>query len=365
MPPTHVFAYIGTYTGKGSAGIYVYRLDGASGALEMAAPPAQAANPSFLAVDPQKRCLYAVAELGEFHGHPGGGVSAFAIDAGSGALTPLNQQPSHGSAPCHLCVDASGRYVLVANYSSGTVSMLPIEAGGALGRATEIIQHHGAGPDPRRQEGPHAHSVTLDPDNRFAFVCDLGLDKIMAYRLDLDNGSLPPHTPPWAATAPGAGPRHLAFHPHGRNAYVINELDSTVTAYAYDQMDGTLSPLQTVSTLPADFSAANTCADVHVSPCGRFLYGSNRGHDSIAIWGIDANNGALTPLAHTPSGGKTPRNFAIDPSGTFLLAANQDSDNVVVLRIDPDTGRLAPTGHSIAVSMPVCVKMIARPGTDE
>lgn len=356
----HVLVYIGTYTGRGSAGIYVYRLDTTSGMLEMTAPPAEIAHPSFLAIDPQKRCLYAVAELDEFQGHPGGGVSAFAIDADSGALTLINQQPSHGSAPCHICIDATGHYVLVANYSSGTVSVLPIQADGALGQATEIVQHQGAGPNPWRQEGPHAHSVTLDPANRFAFVCDLGLDKVMIYRLDLDGGKLTPHTRPWVQANPGAGPRHFAFHPGGQHAYVINELDSTIAVYTYNRVEGTLTPLQTVPTLPVDFSGSNTCADIHVSPCGRFLYGSNRGHDSIAVFGIDQNSGMLTLLGHTSSGGRTPRNFAIDPTGTFLLAANQDSDNIVVSRIDRDTGQLTPTGHSITVSMPVCVKMLAR-----
>ncbi|MBN1937534.1 MAG: lactonase family protein [Anaerolineae bacterium] len=356
-----VLVYIGTYTHKGSAGVYIYRLDTTSGALDIAAPPAAITNPSFLAIAPQKQNLYAVAELGEFQEQPGGGVSAFAIAAGSGALTLLNQRRTHGAAPCHLCVDATGRYVLVANYSSGTVSMLPVQADGSLGEATEVIQHKGSGPDPRRQRGPHAHSVTLDPTNRFAFVCDLGIDKVMVYRLDLANGKLMPHTPAWAEANPGAGPRHFAFHPGHPYAYVINELDSTIIAFAYDKAAGALAPLQTISTLPDDFSGANTCADVHVSPCGRFLYGSNRGHDSIAIFSIDQSSGALTAIGHASTGGKTPRNFAIDPTGAFLLAANQDSDNVVVLCIDGETGQLAPTGYEIAVSMPVCVKMIALP----
>jgi len=350
--------YVGTYTAKGSAGIYVYRLDALSGALEMAAPPATARNPSFLAVAPSKQHLYAVAEVDEFEGHPGGGVYAFAINHQSGELTMLNRQPTHGRAPCHLCVDASGRYLLVANYTSGTVTLLPIQADGSLGAALQIVRHQGSGPNARRQEGPHAHSVTIDPSNRFAFVCDLGIDKVMAYRLDLDNGRLLPHSPPWTETNPGAGPRHLAFHPSFKFAYVVNELDSTVTTYVYNQSAGILTAVHTVATLPEHFQAANTCADVHVLPNGRFLYASNRGHDSIAIFAIDPSTGTLTPRGHVSSGGKTPRNFAIDPTGTYLLAANQDSDNVVVFRIDGETGWLAPTGHEIAVSMPVCVKML-------
>jgi 6-phosphogluconolactonase len=354
-----LLVYVGTYTAKGSEGIYVYRLDPSSGALTLASVAAGVENPSFLAVDPRGRCLYAVNEVGTFAGQAGGAVSAFSIAPRTGALTLLNQQPSHGAAPCYLSVDRTGQFVLVANYMGGNASVLPIEEGGRLGEATDVVQHRGSGVHPRRQEGPHAHSITLDPANRYAFVADLGLDKIMVYRFDLDHGKLRPHDRPWVQVQAGAGPRHFAFHPSGRYAYLINELDSTLTAFAYDATRGMLQELQTLSALPAGYEGTSYCADVHVSPSGQFLYGSNRGHDSIVVLRIDRGTGQLTYAGHEPTGGKNPRNFAIDPSGTFLFAANQDSDTIVAFRIDQRTGQLTPTGQVTRVSMPVCVKMLA------
>lgn len=354
--PDAVRVYVGTYTRNNrSQGIYHLTLDRRTGAMTAPQVAAPTTNPSFLAIHPNRRFLYAVGEMASFAGKKGGAVSAFAIDPASGNLTLLNQQPTEGGWPCHLIVDRAGRYVLLANYGGGNVAVLPIAADGRLGERTAFIQHTGKGPNPKRQEAAHAHSINLDPDGKLAFVADLGLDKIMVYRLD-EQGRLLPHDPPFASVAPGAGPRHFAFHPTGRFAYVINELNSTVTAFAFDSQRGTLTTIHSVSTLPADFQGENTTAEVVVHPGGRFLYGSNRGHNSIAVFAISPADGRLTALGHTPSGGRTPRNFNIDPAGRCLLAANQDSDNVVSFLIDADTGALKPTGHSVEIPMPVCVK---------
>ncbi len=364
--------YIGTFTHGASEGIYLYRLDPTSGALKFAGVT-RAENPAFLALDPQGRCLYAVNESAEFKGRPGGGVAAFAIEPHTGALTPLNQQPAHGVSPCHVSLDKTGRYAFVANYGSGTLVVYPIQPDGRLGAATDVVQHSGTrdqglgpcsqSPVPSSQSlvpiPPHAHSITVDAANRFAFAADLGLDRLMVYRFDLDHGKLVPHDPPWVQFEAGAGPRHFAFHPNGRVAYVIRELDSKLTALAYDAARGAFTPIQTVSTLPNDFSGINDCADIHVAPSGKFVYGSNRGHDSIVIFAVDEATGKLSYVGHELTQGKFPRNFAIDPTGTFLLVANQHSDNIVTFRIEQKTGRLLPTGHTVAVPAPVCVKMIS------
>ncbi len=352
-----ILVYIGTYTGGKSQGIYVYRMDPASGALEFSSMAAGVDNPSYLDFDPQRRYLYAVNEATEFAGKPSGAVSAFSIDTATGKLTYLNQQPSHGGLPCHLSVDQQRKYLLVANYLGGSLCVLPILADGQLGEATDLVSHEGSSVNPGRQGSPHAHSITLDPANRYAFAADLGLDKIMIYQLDLTQGKLRPNDEPWAQVHAGAGPRHFAFHPSLRYAYVINELDSTMSAFTYDDTNGTLKEIQSLSTLPEDFEGTNYPADVHVSPSGNFLYGSNRGHDSIVIYSIDEDTGRLTYVDCEPTQGKNPRNFAIDPTGTLLLAANQDTDNVVTFRIDPETGGLMGTGNVAEVPTPVCLKM--------
>ncbi len=354
-----LFVYVGTYTHKGSEGIHVYRLDPSTGKLEFSSA-AGIENPSFLAFDPTKRYLYAVNELGTYQGQPGGAISAFKVDAETGALTLINQQPTHGSAPCHVSIGLDGQYAYVANYNGGNLTVLPIDENGALGEPSDVVQHHGSSAHPRRQTRPYAHSITIDPGNRFAFACDLGIDKIMVYRIDEIPGKLVPHDPPWADIHPGAGPRHFCFHPSYDYAYVINEVDSTLTAFAYDREKGTLSEVQTISSLPAGTTVPNnTTADIHVAPSGRYLYGSNRVHDSIAIFAIDAQTGKLEWVGHESTRGKTPRNFCLDASGTLLLAANQDSDSIVSFRVDTETGLLAPTGHTTEVSMPVCVKIVA------
>jgi 6-phosphogluconolactonase len=352
-----MLVYVGTYTHGKSEGIYVYRMDAASGALTLVNKATGVANPSFLDPHPNGRFLYAVNEVGNFGGKSSGAVSAFAADPKTGKLTYLNQQASGGAAPCHLSVDKTGQFVLAANYGGGSVCVLPIQEDGKLGEATDFIQHEGSSVNPRRQEGPHAHSVMIDAANRFAFVADLGLDKVMVYRMNLAEGKLTPNDPPWAQVKPGAGPRHFDFHPNGKYAYLINELDSTLTAFAYDAQKGGLAEIETVSTLPADFNGTSHCADVHVHPSGQFVYGSNRGHDSIVIFAIDPNTGKLSYVGHQSTQGKTPRNFGIDPTGMFLLAANQSTDTIVTFRIDSQTGQLTPTGHVTQAPTPVCLKM--------
>jgi len=345
--------YFGTYTGGQSKGIYRSVLDLETGGLSQPVLAAEAKNPSFVEIHPNGKFLYAVSESGG-----AGTVSAFAIDAETGSLKLLNQQPSGGSAPCHVNVDHTGRNALVANYGSGSASVIPIEPDGKLAKPTGFVQHGGSSVNLKRQAGPHAHSVNLSPDNRFAFVADLGIDKIMIYRLDAEKGTIVPNDPPFAKLKPGSGPRHVAFHPSGKFAYVINELACTVTAFAYEPAAGALSEIQTIATLPRDFTGESTCAEVRVHPNGKFLYGSNRGHDSIAVYRIDPAKGTLTLVEFETTDIKTPRNFNIDPTGMFCLVANQGSDSVVVFRIDQATGALEPAGHRISVGRPVCIRFL-------
>lgn len=346
--------YVGTYTSGRSQGIYVYRMDRARGELK-GFSSIHSINPSFLAIDRKRRYLYAVNEVNEFGGKPGGAVSAFEINSANGTLKPLNQQPSLGADPCHLTVDRKRKNLLVANYTGGSVVVLPILRDGRLGAAADLKQHKGSSIK-EQQKGPHAHCVILDRSERYAMVADLGVDKVMIYDFNKTNGKLVTANQPWATLKPGAGPRHLSLHPDGEYAYVINELDSTVTVFKYDGDEGTLSEVNTVSTLPAGFSGTSYCADVHVSPSGKFLYGSNRGHDSIVTFAIDRRTGKLSQLEHTSTEGKWPRNFVIDPTGSFLLVANQRTDNVVTFRIDARTGRLSPTGYVAEIPAPVCLK---------
>jgi 6-phosphogluconolactonase len=351
-----ILVYVGTYTYGESEGIYVYQLDPRIGALKLASKATGVQNPSFLAIEPQQKYLYAVNETADFEGKSTGAVSAFSMDSDTGELSFINRKPSLGTHPCHVCVDKTGKYVLVANYSSGSVSVLPSKKDGSLGDATDFIQHHGSGVNPKRQEGPHAHSVTLDEANRYAFVADLGLDKVMIYKFDSSQGRLISNDEPWAKVQSGAGPRHFTFHPNGKYAYLINELSSTITAFTYDAEHGMLKEMQTVPALPKDFVGTSHCADIHITPSGKFLYGSNRGHDSIVIYAVNEATGKLTYVGHEQTQGKTPRNFAIDLPGKLLLAANQDSNTVVPFRIDGQTGKLTATGKVTKVPTPVCLK---------
>ncbi|MFH1566517.1 MAG: lactonase family protein [Gemmatimonadota bacterium] len=347
--------YVGTYTNDPAEGIYHLRLDPASGALEAAGATKPVANPFFLRADSRRRRLYATTGPDESSTDPAGGVIAFAIDPGSGALTRLNQQSSEGAMPCYLDLTADGRSLLVGNYTSGSVALLPVDADGRLQPASCTIQHQGSGADPSRQEGPHVHSVVLDPAGHLAFAADLGTDQIMAYRLDA--GALTAANPPFARVQAGAGPRHLAFHPNQRFAYLANELDNTFSVFAYDASRGALSAIQTISMLPAGHAGTAYAADLKILPSGDFLYGSNREHNSIVICRIDPGTGRLALVGHQPCPA-WPWNLAIDPSGAILLAACQRADCVVSYRIDCQTGGLAPTGHQVSVPKPVCLEML-------
>ena len=353
------YVYIGTYTHGDSEGIYVYRLDSETGALEYSSKIIGVVNPSFLDIHPRGRYLYSVNEIGEFEGKASGAVTAFYIHQSTGEISFLNQRATGGGAPCHVSVDATGKYLLAANYGGGSVAAFPIGKDGRLGEASDFVQHTGSSVNPRRQSEPHAHSIMIDPENRFAFAPDLGLDKILIYKLNLEDGSLTANAQPWARVHPGAGPRHLDFHPNGKYAYVINELDSTFTAFRYDANIGTLTEIQTISTLPEDFDGTSHCADVHVHPSGKFLYGSNRGHDSIVICAIDPETGMLSYIGCESTQGQAPRNFGLNPEGTFLLAANQSTNTIVTFAVDADTGELTATGNVLEVPTPVCLKMLA------
>jgi 6-phosphogluconolactonase len=351
--PGPVTVYIGTYTDGTSRGIYRLTFDAATGTMTEPVLAVETKNPSFLALHPSGRFLYAVGEVSSFEGAKTGAVSAFAVDPKTGDLALLNQQSSEGAGPCHLVVDKTGRNALVANYGGGTVAVLPIGEDGRLKPASSVRVHEGSGPTKGRQEKPHAHGIYLDAAERFAFSPDLGADRVFVYRFDAAKGTLEPHGA--APLDPGAGPRHLAFHPSGRYLYTINELLSTVSAFAYDAAKGALAPLQTVSALPPGFSGTSWTAEVEVSRDGRFVYGSNRGDDSLAVFAVDAATGRLTPAGHAPVGGKNPRHFTIDPSGRFILVGHQGSGTIGVLRLDPATGLPALTGATVKLDKPVCL----------
>jgi 6-phosphogluconolactonase len=357
--PSQYFAFIGTYTSKtDSKGIYSFHFDVATGRLTAMVLAATTPDPSFLTVAGNEKYLYAVNELSEFDEKKSGAVTSYSLDRKSGKLTQLNQVPGGGADPCYISFDQNGKYLLVANYTGGSVSVFPVASDGRIGAASAFVQHTGSGPNKERQEGPHAHYIAASADNRFVFVVDLGLDEVLVYRFDPAKGSLTPNDPPFAKLAPGAGPRHLAFHPNGKFAYVLNEVNSTVTAFTYDSKNGSFSTLQTLSTIPKDFTAHNDTAEIVVHPSGKFLYASNRGRDSIAEFAIDPAKGTLTLAGDFSTQGKTPRNFALDPTGKLLLVANQESNNIVVFRIDQSTGALTATGQVAQVPAPVDIVFV-------
>jgi 6-phosphogluconolactonase len=347
--------YFGTYTrGENSSkGIYRSVLNLETGKLSDPVLVAEAGNPSFLEIHPNGKFLYVVSEAGG-----AGSVSAYSIEADTGNLMLLNKQSSGGAGPCHVSIDHMGKNLLVANYGSGSASVIPIRSDGRLGKPTGFVQHDGSSVNLKRQKRPHAHSINVSSDNRFAFVADLGIDKIMIYKLDIEKGTIVANSPPFVKVKPGAGPRHFVLHPNGKYAYVINELDCTVTAFAYDSVSGALKEIQTITTLPNGFNGSNTCAEVRVHPNGKFLYGSNRGHDSIVVYRVDLTDGKLTYIEHETADIKTPRNFNIDPTGQFCLVANQGKDSVVVFRINNETGALEPIGNKVSVAKPVCVRFL-------
>lgn len=353
--------FVGTYTGAKSKGIHAFRTDPAAGIIEELGLVAETPNPTFLALHPNGRLLYAANEVGEFEGKAGGAVTGFEIDAATGRLKAINSASTVGGGPCHLVVDRTGRQVLVANYGGGSVASLPIDPSGRLGSHSAFHQHRGGSVDPSRQKEPHGHSINLSPDNRFAFAADLGTDRVYVYPFDPARGLWAEPLAQSPRLAPGSGPRHFAFHPSGKFAYVINEMLSTVTVFRYTASSGALSEVQTIPTLPAGFSGGSSTAEVVVHPNGKFVYGSNRGHDSLAIYSVDAGSGRLTLVGHQSTGGKTPRNFNIDPSGRTLWAANQSTDNIVVFSVDPDTGLLKRTGQELKMGSPVCVKFLKVP----
>lgn len=349
--------FIGTYTeheGSKSKGIYLYELNLSSGELTRERKVEGVVNPSYLDLHPGRKFLYSINEVESFAGEEGGGVSAFALDPESGELTRLNAQSSEGKSPCYISIEQTGRFALVANYGGGNVAMLPIHADGRLGAASDVIQHTGSSVHPERQTAPFLHSIIPDPANRFAIAADLGTDRLAIYEMDLENGKLRSHAE--VRVKPGSGPRHTTFHPNGKYLYLINELSSTVVVYRYAADAGSLDEVQTISTLPPDFQDENLCADLHIY--GRYLYASNRKHDTIAWFLIDEATGRLSYQGEVPSGGKEPRGFAIDPTGSFLLAAHEKSDNVVTFQIDPGTGKPLVTGIEIKVSRPVCIKFL-------
>jgi 6-phosphogluconolactonase len=358
---SHYIVYVGTYTTKqASKGIYTYDFDYSSGKFTELGLAAESVDPSFLVVHPNGKYLYAVNETSEFAGQKSGAVSAFAIDASTHKLKLLNQVPSGGAGPCHISLDKTGKFVLIANYDGGSVATFPIREDGSLSSSASFIQHHGSSVNKERQEGPHAHWIATSPDNRFALTADLGLDEILIYRFDATTGKLTPNTPPFARLAPGSGPRHFAFHPNGKFAYALTEMAATLTAFSYKAADGSLTELQTVATLPKDYSGPIEAAELVAHPSGKFLYVSNRGGiDTITAFAIDPAKGTLKLVDKFSTRGKTPRNFAIDPTGSFLFAANQESGTTVLFRIDTKTGALTETGQQLQVPAPVCIVFAA------
>ena len=354
-PGEGMLVYVGTYTGAKSKGIHAFRFNQATGALTPVGLVAETPSPSWLALHPSGGFLYAANEVDDFDADKSGSVSAFRIDRATGALTRLNTQPSRGAHPCHLTVDRLGTHLLVANYTGGTLAVLPIGADGALATPNQVVQHKGSSINTERQTAPHAHSIDLDDDNRFAIAADLGADRLFIYRYDPKGGGLSAGLQPAIAATPGTGPRHFAFHPNGHFGFAINELSSTVTSYSWDGARGALKALGTISTLPHGFRGDNSTAEIRMHPGGRFLYGSNRGHDSLAVYEVSVATGNLTLVEHELTRGKTPRNFTIDPTGQWLIAANQGTDTLAVFRISDKNGALTPVGPLVNVGSPVSV----------
>jgi 6-phosphogluconolactonase len=355
-PAAGRLVYIGTYTGQNtsSKGIYAFRFDDTSGTLTPLGVQAETPSPSFLTFGKGGGVLYAVNELSKFNGESAGSVSSFAVNATNGSLTPLNVESSRGADPCFLQCDATGRFLALANYTGGTFAIFPVAANGRLGPAATVTGGHGSGPDAARQKGPHAHQVVFDPSNRYLLEVDLGIDQVLVYRFDQATGRVTPNDPPSVHLAPASGPRHLVFAPDGRHVFVIAEMASTITTLSWDGAKGVLRPLGTVSTLPAGYKGQSSTAEIAIHPNGRFLYGSNRGHDSIAVFAVDAA-GTLTLVEHEPTRGRSPRHFTLDPSGRWLIAANQNSNTLAVFAVDQQTGALSPSGPLAEVPSPVCV----------
>jgi 6-phosphogluconolactonase len=343
---------VGTYTSGKSEGIYVYKFNVQTGEFKAESIAKGLKNPSFLVVSPDEKYVYSAGEIDK-----NGAIYSFSFDKKSGTLTQLSTQSSNGNYPCHVDIDKTGKWVIAGNYGAGNLTVLPVEANGGLGKPTQTIQHLGKGTNPDRQEGPHVHSINIALNNVDVFVPDLGIDKIMTYSLDAKTGKLTAGNPAFTKVKDGSGPRHFTFHPNGKTAYVIHEMTGEVSAFDYKK--GSLTAIQTISTKPANHTGDFNSADIHISPDGKFLYASNRVHDSLVIYSIDAKTGKLTYVAHQSVMGKKPRNFMIDPTGNFVLVANQDSDNITIFKRDAQKGTLTPTGKEIAVPNPVCLKMVS------
>ena len=351
---TRMKTFIGTYTDSGSKGIYVLDFDPATGKFTETPETVAAKNPTFLALAPNGKTLFACEEIGDYEGKYGTVVS-FSVNHDTGALTRTSTQSSEGSSPCHVLVDGMGKHLFTANYGDGVIASFPIARDGMLGKAVSIRKQDSVKPGPH-QDSPHAHAVYLDPANHYACSCDLGTDSLFVYRYDGAKGTLTPNNPPTVSVAPGAGPRHFAMHKNGRDAYILCELDSTLVHLHYDGMHGSFTTQEVVSTLPEGATkAGNSTAEVEISPNGKFLYASNRGHDSIAIFALDGTTGKLSPVQNVLSGGKHPRHFAIDPTGKWLIVANRDTDNLVTFALDATTGHLTPTGDTYTLPHPVCI----------
>jgi 6-phosphogluconolactonase len=359
--------FIGTYTrlqeGRGapskSQGIYAYRFQPATGKMTSIGLAFETVNPSFVAIHPNHRFLYSVNEVSEYEGQPAGSISAFAIDSKTGKLKLLNVVSSRGTQPCHLILDKTGKWLLVANYGSGSTAVFPVKRNGSLGEASSFVQHSGSSVNLRRQQGPHSHCIVLSPDNRFALVSDLGLDKILIYRFDAAKGTITPNDPLFGKIPAGNGPRHLAFHRNGQWLYVISEMQPAVTTFAYDPARGSLEELQTISAFPEGYQGRGSGAEIQVHPNGKFLYCSIRGLNNIGVFAIDGQKGTVAPVEHVPTQGNTPRHFTLDPTGAFLFVEHQTSDSIVMFHVEQNTGKLTPTGNKLEVPMPVCVTFLA------
>jgi 6-phosphogluconolactonase len=350
--------YIGSYNSSKGKGIHAFRFDAATGRLTSMGLATEAVNPTFVTASADGRFLYATKEVTRHQGKQSGSVKAFAINRKTGELRFLNEVASGGTIPCYVALDKTGRFAMVANYGSGSVEVIEVRRNGRLGKVTFFEQYSGRSVNSERQEGPHAHSINVSPDNRFAIVADLGLDKVFVYHFDAKTGVLAPNNPAYAVVNAGSGPRHIAFSRNGRFVYVIGEMKSNITVFSYDARRGALRKLQTTSTLPRGYRSQSDCAEVAVCPNGKFVYASNRGHNSITVSAADARKGTLAVVERVPSGGNCPRHFAIDPTGRYLLVANQESDCVTVFAVDRKTGRLTATGETATVSSPACVRFV-------
>jgi len=357
--PPIMRVYVGTYTGPKSQGIYVLNMDMRTGELSTPELAARTSRPSFVAPNSSGTCLYCVDEESDMQGKKTGAVRAFSLDRSTGKLTELNYQFSDGMGPCYVGIDHDDRNVLVANYASGSVSVIPISSDGKLAKPSAFDQHHGSSVDPKRQEGPHAHLFNVDPTNRYALSMDLGLDQVLVYRFDSAKGTIQPNDPPFATVAPGRGPRHLAWAADGRFAYVSTEMGNTVEVFAYDSSQGRLTHIQSISTVPPDNKEVSYAAEVAMHPGGGFVYASNRGQNTIAAFRVDRESGRLTSVGHVPCGGNWPRHFAIDPTGVFLIVANEKSDHLAVFRIDEESGMPISNGVTVEIGSPTCVRFVS------